>query len=394
MRPGEKQMGRLTVSAKGLAWHQKGHPWIFRDDLEAIQDAEPGAVVVLETKKGRFLAQGFYSERSKIAFRLISRSPEKIDDGFWKTRVGEAHRYRQRVISGTNAYRVIYGESDGIPSLVVDRYGDQLVMQTLSRGAENILDPVVAALRDLFQPSSILLRNDLSVRALEGLPREKKVLHGTPPTRAEVFEGDVRYGADLWSGQKTGSYLDQRENRLRAGRLLRGRVLDAFCYQGLFALHAARGASSVLAVDSSQEAIRHAQENARLNAFDHIRFLKENVFDFLKAQGEAGERYDGIILDPPAFAKSRGEVAGAVRGYGELNQRALRMLNPGGILVTASCSYNILEDAFREIIRKCARDSGSELRVIARETQGPDHPILLSFPESQYLKCFFLQKLN
>jgi len=387
-------MGRLTVSSKGLAWHQRGHPWIFRDDLEAVKDAVPGAIVVLETKKGRFLAQGFYSDRSKIAFRLLSRSPEKIDASFWERRVREAHQYRQKVAGGTSAYRLIYGESDGIPSLIVDRYGDHLVIQTLSRGAENILNLIVAALLELIRPLSILLRNDLSVRGLEGLPQEKKVLHGEVPSRVEVFEEDIRYRVDLWGGQKTGSYLDQRENRLRAGRLLRGKVLDAFCYQGLFALHAARRSSRVLAIDSSQDALNQARENARLNSLDHIEFVKENVFDFLKTQTEADERYDGIILDPPAFAKSKREVSGAARGYGELNLKALRLLNPGGILITASCSYNIREETFMDIIRKSAGDSGSELRVIGRETQGADHPILLSFPESHYLKCVFLQKLN
>jgi len=387
-------MGRLTVSSKGLAWHQKGHPWIFRDDLVNIQDAHPGAVVVLETQNGRFLAQGFYSDRSKIAFRLLSRSPQHIDARFWESRIQEAYRYRQRVVSRTNAYRLIYGESDGIPSFIVDRYGDHLVIQTLSQGAENILKELAAVLLELFQPLSILLRNDLSVRGLEGLPQEKKVLHGDPPKLVEVFEEEIRYGVDLWRGQKTGAYLDQRENRLRAGRLLQGRVLDAFCYQGLFALHAARMSVQVVAVDSSQDALTSARENARINSLDRIQFIKENAFDFLKSQTDAGERYDGVILDPPAFAKSRGDVSSAAKGYGELNLRALRLLNPGGILVTASCSYNIQEDDFLEIIRKSARDSGSNLRVIGRETQGADHPILLSFPESYYLKCFFLQKLN
>ena len=387
-------MGRLTVSSKGLAWHQKGHPWIFRDDLETVQDADSGAIVVLETKNGRFLAQGFYSDRSKIAFRLVSRSPEKIDARFWKSRIQEARRHRERVVAGTSAYRLIYGESDGIPSLIVDRYGDHWVVQTLSQGAEKIMETIAALLRELFQPLSILLRNDLSVRSLEGLPQEKKVLHGEPPALVEVFEGDIRYRVDLWSGQKTGAYLDQRENRLRAGRLLQGKVLDAFCYQGLFALHAAREASQVVAVDSSQDAVNRARENASLNSLDRIQFIRENVFNFLKAQTEAGERYDGVILDPPAFAKSRGDVAAAARGYGELNLRALRLLNPGGILMTASCSYNILEHDFLDIIRKSARDSGSDLRLIGRYTQGADHPILISFPESYYLKCFFLQKVN
>jgi 23S rRNA (cytosine1962-C5)-methyltransferase len=387
-------MGRLTVSAKGLAWHQKGHPWVFRDDLESIRDAEPGEIAVLETKRGGFLAQGFYSSRSKIAFRLVSRKREKIDSRFWKHRIEEACRYRERTVFRTNAYRLVYGEADGIPSLIVDRYGDHLSVQSLSQGAECILEAVAGALHDLFLPRSIILRNDLSVRELEGLPREKKVLHGESPERAEVFEGDIRYRVDLWNGQKTGAYLDQRENRIRAGRLLKGRILDAFCYEGLFALHAARGSSETVAVDSSPEALAQAAENVCLNSLDRIRFVRENVFDFLKAQNEAGERYDGIILDPPAFAKSRKDVSAAGRGYGELNQRALRLLRPGGILITASCSYNLREEDFLEIIRKSARDSGAELRILGRETQGADHPVPLFFPESFYLKCLFLRKMN
>jgi len=385
-------MGRLTISNKGLAWFQKGHPWIFRNDLEKIDDAVSGSIVNLETKRGAFLAQGFYSDRSKIAFRLLSRKPDKIEAPFWWERVQEAHRFRQMVVAHTNAYRLIYGESDGIPSLIVDRYGDHFVVQTLSQGSEGILEIIVQALLELFNPMSIILRNDLAVRSLEGLPQEKKILHGELPARTEVFEGDIRYQVDLWSGQKTGSYLDQRENHLHAGALLQGKVLDAFCYQGLFALHAGRRSRQVIAVDSSLEAINQGKENARLNSLHHIEFLKENVFDFLKVQNEIGERYDGIILDPPAFAKSRENVSDAARGYKELNLRAMRLLNPGGLLITASCSYNLSEAKFIEILKDSAKDSGSTLRMIARKTQSADHPVLLTFPESLYLKCIFLQK--
>lgn len=386
-------MGRLTVSPKGLAWFLKGHPWVFRDDLEKIEDAEPGGIVTLETKKGAFLGLGFFSARSKIAFRLLSRSPEKIDVSFWRRRVQEAYRYRQWLVAHTNAYRLVYGESDFLPSLIVDRYGDHFVIQSLSQGAENILAIVIEILLELFRPSSLILRNDLAVRGLEGLMREKKIIHGKVPPRVEVFEGEIRYLVDLWSGQKTGSYLDQRENRLRAGTLLQGKVLDAFCYQGLFALHAARRSARVIAVDSSQEAIELAKENARLNSIPNIEFIKENVFDFLKDQTEKGARFDGIILDPPAFAKSRENVSGATRGYKDLNFRAMRILNPEGILITASCSYNLSEGRFIEILRESAKDSGSALRIVERRTQGSDHPIHLAFPESYYLKCFFLQKL-
>jgi 23S rRNA (cytosine1962-C5)-methyltransferase len=387
-------MGRLTVSGKGLAWYKRGHPWIFRNDLQRIDDAASGSIVTLETNRGAFLAQGFFSERSKIAFRLLSRNPDPIRTSFWQERIEEAHRYRQRVVSHTNAYRLIYGESDGLPSLIVDRYGDHFVIQTLSPGSEKILEPIVQALLERFRPKSIILRNDLSVRSLEGLPQEKKILHGELPERTEVYEGGVRYLVDLWSGQKTGAYLDQRENHLYAGNLLQGKVLDAFCYQGVFALHAARRSRQVIAVDSSPEAIRQGMENAQLNSITHIDFIKENVFDFLKAECEVGERYDGIILDPPAFAKSRENIDNAARGYKELNLRALRLLNPGGFLITASCSYNLSEGKFIEILKDCAKDSGSTLRMFERRTQSADHPILLTFPESFYLKCIFLQKLN
>jgi 23S rRNA (cytosine1962-C5)-methyltransferase len=387
-------MGRLVLTSKGLSWFQKGHPWIFRNDLAKIQDAAPGSIVSLEEKTGKFLAQGFYSEHSKIAFRLVSRSPESIRANFWKDRIAGAFRYRQAVIRKANAYRLLYGESDGIPSLIIDRYADHFVLQTLSRATEDLQELFANIILELFRPSSILIRNDLSVRELEGLPQEKKMIMGDCPSRVQVFEGNIRYLVDLWQGQKTGAYLDQRENRAVASRLLRGRVLDAFCYHGLFALHAARHAAQVIGVDSSPEAVEQARENALLNGLANAEFHKENVFAFLKAEVEAGRRYDGIILDPPAFAKSKENVAGASRGYKELNLRAIRLLNPGGILVTSSCSYNLSESGFLGILQDCARDARATLRIIAKRGQSADHPILLSFPESYYLKCLFLEKIQ
>ncbi len=386
-------MGRLIPTSKGLAWFRTGHPWIFRNDVARIQDAAPGSIVSLEEKTGKFLGQGFYSERSKIAFRLISRSAEPIHADFWRDRIARAFRFRQAVVKKANSYRLIYGESDGIPSLIVDRYADHFVLQTLSLATEELLDLFVRILLELFRPSSILLRNDLSVRELEGLPQEKKMILGDCPSRVQVFEGEIQYLADLWRGHKTGAYLDQRENRAVASRLLRGSVLDAFCYQGLFALHAARHAAQVVGVDSSSEAVAQARENALRNHLANVEFHKENVFPFLKAEVEAGRTYDGVILDPPAFAKSKENIGGASRGYKELNLRALQLLNPGGILVTSSCSYNLSESRFLEILRESARDAKATLRIIEKRTQSADHPILLSFPESHYLKCLFLEKL-
>jgi 23S rRNA (cytosine1962-C5)-methyltransferase len=265
-------------------------------------------------------------------------------------------------------------------------------MQTLSQGADQLTPLFADLLAELYRPPAIILRNDLSVRNLEGLPQEKRMLAGEPPGKVEVHEEDIRYRVDPWTGHKTGAYLDQRENRLRAGRYLRGTVLDAFCYQGLFALHAARAAHRVIGIDSSQEAVEQAAENARLNGFTNVEFRRENVFDFLKEEVERKSQYDGINLDPPAFAKSRGDVDAASRGYKELNLRAIRLLKPGGILVTSSCSFNLSEARFLDILRDCARDARAVLRIVEKRGQGADHPVLLSFPESYYLKCLFLEK--
>jgi 23S rRNA (cytosine1962-C5)-methyltransferase len=385
-------MGRLILTPKGLSWFRTGHPWIFRNDLGRIHDAAPGSIVSLETKNGKFLAQGFYSDRSKIAFRLISRTREAIDANYWKKCILKAFQYRQAVVGQTNAYRLVFGESDGIPSLIIDRYADHFAMQTLAQGTENLISLITEILQDIFHPQSIILRNDLAVRELEGLPPEKKIIFGEFPKNVEVFEGEIRYRTDLWTGQKTGAYLDQRENRLLAARFLQGGILDAFCYHGLFGLHTARNASRVIGLDSSPEAIEQARENALSNGLTNIEFRKENVFDFLKKEADEGQSYDGIILDPPAFAKSKENVAGAIRGYKELNLRAICLLNPGGILVTSSCSYNLSESKFLEILRECAKDSGATLRIIQRRGQSADHPVLLSFPESSYLKCLFLEK--
>jgi 23S rRNA (cytosine1962-C5)-methyltransferase len=387
-----KNMGLLTLTSKGFAWFRKGHPWIFRDDLEKIQDAAPGAVVILEKKNGEFAAQGFYSDRSKIAFRLVSRERGAIDREFWKGRLQQAARFREAVVQKANACRLVYAESDGIPSLIVDRYANHLVMQTLSQGADHLAPLFAELLSELFQPSSLIVRNDLAVRDLEGLPQEKKVILGTLPGRIEVQEGDIRYWVDPWTGQKTGAYLDQRENRIRAGTYLRGKVLDAFCYQGLFGLHAARSATRVTCLDSSPEALERAAENARLNGLENLEFRRENAFDFLKAEVERGNRYDGINLDPPAFARSRGDVDAAARGYRELNLRAMRLLNPGGVLVASSCSYNLSESRFIEILKESAGDAKADLRIIEKRGQSADHPVLLTFPESYYLKCLILEK--
>ncbi len=386
-------MGRLVLTSKGLLWFQRGHPWIFRDDLDRIEGAAPGDIVSLERKNGTFLAQGFYSDQSKIAFRLITRSNEFIGPIFWKNRIQRAFQYRQTRVAKTNAYRIVYGESDGIPSLIVDRYGSHFSIQTLSQGVERRLTLFAEILQELFSPSTLTARNDLAIREREGLPREKRMIWGDPCINVETFEEDFSYITDLWNGQKTGAYLDQRENRQLAASLLQGKVLDAFSYQGWFAIQVARRASQVIALDSSQEALVRARENARRNGLKNLEFLRENAFHFLNEESRRGEAYDGIILDPPSFAKSKENLPGAVRGYQDLNRRALALLKPGGILVTASCSYHFTEENFMEVLKNCTRGAEFTLRILAKRSQSADHPILLSFPESSYLKCFFLQKI-
>lgn len=389
-------MGRLVISAKGLTRLRKGHPWVYRDDLERIEDASPGNIVTLEDKKGRFLGQGFYSSQSKIAFRLITYSAEQINAQFWKRRIEEAYRFRKerRVLEQTNAYRLIYGEADGIPSLIVDRYDNHFVLQTMSLAADNLLPIFMQILHEIFSPASITLRNDLHVRTLEGLALEKEVLCGNLPLRVKIFEGQLAFWVDLYHGQKTGAFLDQRENRLLAARLLKGKILDAFCYQGWFALQVAKNSAKVIGVDSSAEALELAKENALLNGISNLEFIKDNVFDFLKEEKKKERNFQGIILDPPAFAKSKEDLTTAWRGYKEINLRALHLLCPGGMLVTSSCSYNLLETKFLEILQECARDTGTILKILFKKGQSTDHPVLLNFPESHYLKCLFLEKIN
>lgn len=389
-------MGRLVISAKGLAWLRKGHPWVYRDDLEKIEDAAPGNIVVLEDKKGRFLAQGFYSFPSKIAFRLVTYRAEQINAQFWKRRIQEAYHFRKerRVLEQTNAYRLIYGEADGIPSLIIDCYDNHFVLQTLSLAADNLLAIFLQVLQEIFSPASITIRNDLQVRVLEGLALEKGVLWGKLPSRVKIFEGKLAFWVDLFQGQKTGAFLDQRENRLLAARLLKGKILDAFCYQGWFALQVAKNSEQVIGVDSSAQALELAKENALLNGISNLQLVKDNVFDFLKEEKKKERIFQGIILDPPAFAKSKEDLATAARGYKEINLRALHLLCPGGILVTSSCSYNLLETRFLEILKECARDTGTTLKILYKKGQSADHPVLLNFPESHYLKCLFLEKMN
>jgi 23S rRNA (cytosine1962-C5)-methyltransferase len=382
----------VVVSPKGEARIQRGHPWVFRSDVIRARDVPPGAVVRVASDRGRPLGFAFYSSRSEIRLRVIERG-ESLAPGFLRDRLAAALRWRDRVAPGAGACRLVHGEGDGLPSLVVDRYGDSLVVQTLSQATEALKDQIVEALVQLVGPRGILERNDPKVRALEGLEPKVGLLHGEVPPALEVELDGVRFEADLWRGQKTGLFLDQRENHLAARAYARGRVLDGFTYQGGFALHAAAVASEVLAVDASADAVARVRANAARNGLANVTAVEANVFDLLREKVEQGERFDTVILDPPAFAKSREAVEKARRGYKEINLRALKLLAPGGCLVTCSCSYHVHEQDFEEILAAAAADAGATVQVVEKRRQGRDHPIVLGVPETYYLKCFILRKI-
>jgi len=322
---------------------------------------------------------------------MIAYQEVETDRDFWFSRLVAAERLRQQVVSDTTAYRLVYGESDLLPSLIIDRYNDCFVLQTLSQGMETLKQTWVDLLVERYGPRAIIERNEARVRDLEGLPRSTGVIYGHDPGEMVIEESGVRFNVNLVEGQKTGAFLDQRENRIAARGYARGRALDCFTYQGAFALHLGRGADQVIAVDVSGAAISQARRNAELNGSTNIEFVEANVFDLLREKDQAGERFDIINLDPPAFAKNRASIEGAMRGYKEINLRAMKMLAPGGTLITSSCSYHMSEESFLNVLAGAAADAGRSVRVIEKRTQARDHPVLISMPETFYLKCMILR---
>ena len=367
-----------------------GHPWIFASDVVDRGDAAPGDAVRVLDPKSKFLGVAHYSSTSQITLRLLSTRPEIIDRTFFHARLAAALGHRERVVHKSDAYRLVFSEGDLLPGLIVDRYGPYLALQTLNQGMDRARDVIGDCLQELLAPVGILARNDASVRKLEGLPLEVITLAGEIPERVHIRMNGLQLEADLLHGQKTGVYLDQRENYVAAGRWARGRMLDCFTSSGGFALHAAAQAESVEAVDSSAGALAMAEANAKANGIANINFRQADVFEFLSG---LERRYSMVVLDPPAFAKSRRAVEDAARGYKDINMRALRLLDSGGILVTCSCSHHMSEGAFYEVIAQAALDAGRTLRVLERRTQASDHPILLTVPETMYLKCLVLEVL-
>ena len=379
-----------VLTKKGVARARSGHPWIYRSDIaEATGDA--GDVLRVVDRDGRFLGRAFYNPKSEITLRIATREDEEVNEAFFRARIEKARSYRESLNIDADAYRLLHAEADGVPGLVADCYGDFFVLQVGSAAVEQRLDPIVAVLEDLFAPVGILLRGGSPARKREGLPTGVRVLSGQVPELVIAREGPIRYRADLWEGQKTGGFLDQRENHLAAGRYAKGRVLDVFSYAGGFALHAARGAEVVEAVDASGDALEVARKNAELNGLANVAFTRANAFDLLRERSDRGEKYDTVILDPPAFAKTKRDLAGASRAYKEINLRATKLLDEGGILVTCSCSYHFSRELMEETLRSAAADVGRTVRVREWRGQAQDHPEILTVPETRYLKCAVLE---
>ncbi|HET7480767.1 MAG TPA: class I SAM-dependent rRNA methyltransferase [Rubrobacteraceae bacterium] len=388
----ERETLEAVVTNRGAARARSGHPWIYRSDV-ADASGEPGDVVRVVDRRGSFLGRAFYNPRSQISLRVATREDEPLDEAWFRNRLRRAIAYRDSLHIDADVYRLLHSEADRLPGLVVDRYGNHLVLQIGSAGVERRLEWVVAALQDLQASDGILLRGDTTARKREGLDVDVRVLAGDVPESVVVREGPVRYRADLWGGQKTGGFLDQRENHLAAGRYSRGRVLDVFSYAGGFALHAARNADTVECVDASGPALEAARANAALNGYENLTFIRANAFDLLREISDAGERYDTVILDPPAFAKTKRELPKARRAYKEINLRAMKLLAPGGVLVTCSCSYHFTRDLMEETLRGAAADAGATMRLREWRGQALDHPEILTIPETHYLKCAILERM-
>ena len=381
----------VVISARGEDRLRGGHPWIYRADV-ADARASAGDIVVIKNPRGRVVGAALYSDTSQIALRVISEGDQPADFTLIRRRIESAIAFRESLAIDATAYRLVHGEGDRLPSLIVDRYGDYLVVQALSQGIDRLLPDIVSTLSELLRPRGIVARNDPRARVLEGLEQRVDILAGDVPETVRVTEAGVDYDVDLRRGQKTGLFLDQRENRIAAGVYARGRCLDCFSYNGGFALALARTCGETIAIDVSDDAIARVRQNAALNRAA-VDARVGNVFDELRGLERLGERFDTIVLDPPAFAKNKAALTNARAGYKEINLRALKLLNPGGVLVTCSCSYHVNEAVFADIVYEAAVDARVHVTVVEKRMQGRDHPVMLGVPETYYLKCFILRKL-
>jgi len=381
----------IQINEKGKKRLLKGHPWIFRSDLQS-QEALAG-VVTVQDPKGKFLAKALYSPSSQIALRILCTENKIIDENFWEERLLRAKALRESLNIDSNAYRVVFGEADLIPSFVLDRYADAYSFQILSAGLETIRDTLLQLIQKHFSPKLLVERNDVSVRNLENLPQSAQILLGNSSAEVEIREGNLSFQIDLLRGQKTGAFLDQRDNRLWAAPLAKGkkRILDACAYLGFFTCAFAAHAQEVLAIEQSEWACLQIQKNAEFNQLNNVEVQQANVFDYLKEATQRKEKFDLINLDPPAFVKSRSQLSQALRGYKEINLRAMHLLEKDGILITSSCSHHLSEEEFLNTLHEASLDAKRKVQVLSVRSQGPDHPLLLGFPESKYLKCVIMR---
>ena len=389
-------MAKVTLRKTRETRVRGGHPWIYASEIEKVEgDFENGDIVDIADFRGKYIGRGFYNPLSQISLRVLTRNDEPCDRDFFARRVRDAWEYRQRLCDPMSC-RLIYSESDFLPGLVVDKYGDILVLQALSLGIERIKDMLCDLLMEIVAPRGIWERSDVPVRRLEGLEQTTGLLRGEVPDRVDMVENGIHFLVDVKQGQKTGFFLDQKQNRAAIAPLCPGaRVLDCFCHNGSFSLHAAKyGAADVLGVDISEEALEVARGNAGINGFENVRFEAHNCFDLLRELTDAGEQYDLVILDPPAFTKNKAAVQSAIRGYKEINLRGLRLVRPGGFLVTCSCSQHVLPEMFQDVICQAARDAKKRVRLVEYRTQGYDHPILPQSVETKYLKTMIMQVME
>jgi 23S rRNA (cytosine1962-C5)-methyltransferase len=383
----------VVISPSGEQRARAGHPWIYRSDVVDAR-AQGGDIVQVLGSRHRTVGYALFSDRSQIAIRMLTHGETPAGPPLLRARIEQAIAFRDRLALDASAVRLVNGEADLLPSLIVDRYGEYLVVQALSQGMDRLLPEITKLLVDIAAPVGILARNDPKVRALEGLEQTVEVLYGTVPESVVAREGPVEYDVDLRKGQKTGLFLDQRENKEAAALYARGRLLDCFSYHGGFALRLAGQCPHAEAIDVSADAVAHIRANAERNNLPHLEAREANVFDELRRLEQAGERYDTIVLDPPAFAKNKASLPNARSGYKEINLRAMRLLSPGGYLITCSCSYHVSEAMFAEMLHEASVDSRTPISLVEKRMQGRDHPVLLGVPETHYLKCFILRRVE
>jgi 23S rRNA (cytosine1962-C5)-methyltransferase len=381
----------VTLSPRGATRARSGHPWIFRADVQSAPPGlDSGAEVRLADARGNFIARAFWAERSPIALRILSRRDEPLDEAFLRDRIERSVARRRALFPGADAWRAVHGEADLLPGYFADLYGDVVAVQHLAEWAEARREVLARMVAEICGARAVVARDDGSSRDFELLPRHTSTLLGEAPIVGTYHEGDLTLTVDLLEDHKTGGYLDQRENHLRAGELARGEALDAFCYHGGFALQLARRAGHVLAIDQDASAVARTRENAQRNGLGNVDVRAANAVEQLRALDKEGRKFDMVVLDPPAFAKRREGLTGALRAYKEINYRAIRLLAPGGLLVTCSCSGKVTPQIFGEVIEWAGQEAKRPLQVLERRGASRDHPPLLGVPETDYLKCWFL----